>query len=59
MVLGSNSLQGSDPNRVIVAATSRVIHPYYNYQTLQNDIAILIFHLPIELTGEKRKTRYE
>ncbi|KAJ3657128.1 hypothetical protein Zmor_016153 [Zophobas morio] len=52
VVLGSNSLQGSasNPNRVIVAATSRIIHPYYNYQTLQNDIAILIFHLPIELT---------
>ncbi|KAJ3657127.1 hypothetical protein Zmor_016152 [Zophobas morio] len=50
VILGSTTLQGSDPNRLVLSTNYRSIHPYYNPETLENDIALLMFHLPITLT---------
>ncbi|XP_063914379.1 brachyurin-like isoform X2 [Zophobas morio] len=50
VVLGSTTLQGSDPNRLILSTNSRVIHRDFNPETLENDIALLMFHVPIKLT---------
>lgn len=49
--LGSNTLQGDDPNRITLAAEEYIIHQNYNTSTLWTDIALIKFRMPIEFTG--------
>jgi hypothetical protein len=49
--LGSNNLQSSDDNRLIVAATTSVVHPDYNPDTLEHDVGLIKLHMPITFTG--------
>jgi hypothetical protein len=46
--LGSNKLDGTDPNRVTLATATFVIHPGYNPDTLENDVGLIRLRLPIE-----------
>ncbi|KAJ3656525.1 hypothetical protein Zmor_015597 [Zophobas morio] len=49
--LGATNLVGDDPNRIVVATSDYVIHPDFNPETLDNDIALIKLRLPIEFTG--------
>ncbi|RZC37325.1 brachyurin-like, partial [Asbolus verrucosus] len=46
--LGSNNLEGTDPNRVVVATATSVIHPDYNPDTLENDVGLIRLRLPVD-----------
>ncbi|XP_044266717.1 brachyurin-like [Tribolium madens] len=46
--LGSNILEGTDPNRVTLATASFSLHPSYNPENLENDIGLIKLRLPIE-----------
>ncbi|RZC41951.1 Trypsin and/or DUF1986 domain containing protein [Asbolus verrucosus] len=48
--LGSNSLEGNDPNALRLATDTYTLHPEYNPDTLDNDIAVIKFRLPITFT---------
>ncbi|XP_063913642.1 brachyurin-like [Zophobas morio] len=48
--LGSATLNDDDPNRVTVATSTYYLHPEYNPQTLENDIGIIQFRIPITHT---------
>jgi secreted trypsin-like serine protease len=45
--LGSNTLEGTDPNRVTVSTSEYVLHPDYNPDTLENDIALIKLRMAI------------
>ncbi|KAJ3656441.1 hypothetical protein Zmor_015518 [Zophobas morio] len=47
--LGSNTLEGDDPNRVTVATSTYYLHPDFNPDTLENDIAVIELRLPVTL----------
>lgn len=49
--LGSATLEDDDPNRLIVATSTYFIHPDYDPSTLNNDIGIIEFRMPITLTS--------
>jgi hypothetical protein len=49
--LGSNTLEGTDPNRVTVATSEYVLHPDYNPDTLENDIALIKLRMAISYSG--------
>ncbi|XP_969734.1 brachyurin [Tribolium castaneum] len=46
--LGSNKIDGNDPNRVTVATATYVTHPDYNPDTLENDVGLVRLRLPVE-----------
>ncbi|RZB45732.1 brachyurin, partial [Asbolus verrucosus] len=48
VLLGSTTLQGNDPNRVTLSTSNKVIHPDFNLETLEHDVGLIKFHLPIE-----------
>ncbi|EFA04680.1 brachyurin-like [Tribolium castaneum] len=50
VLLGSTTLQGTDPNRVILATSTSVLHPDFNPDTLENDVGLIKFHLPVTYT---------
>ena len=50
--LGSNTLSGTDPNRVTVATTQYFVHPEYNPMTLEHNIALIKLRMPVELTSK-------
>lgn len=49
--LGSATLEDEDPNRLTVATSTYFIHPDYDPSTLNNDIGIIEFRIPITLTS--------
>ncbi|KAJ3656439.1 hypothetical protein Zmor_015517 [Zophobas morio] len=49
--LGSNTLEGDDPNRETVATSTYYLHPDFNPDTLDNDIAVIELRLPVMLNG--------
>ncbi|RVE69981.1 hypothetical protein OJAV_G00083020 [Oryzias javanicus] len=51
VVLGLQSLQGSNPNMVSRSITTLIIHPSYNSRTSDNDIALLQLSSPVTLTS--------
>jgi secreted trypsin-like serine protease len=48
--LGSNNLQGSDPNRITVASSHVVPHPEFDPDTSVNDIGLVKLRMPVEFT---------
>jgi secreted trypsin-like serine protease len=48
--LGSNNLQGTDPNRVTVASSHVVPHPDFDPDTSVNDIGLVKLRMPVELS---------
>ncbi|RZC34242.1 Trypsin domain containing protein, partial [Asbolus verrucosus] len=44
--LGSISLVGDDPNRLVLATSTHVLHPEYNASTLENDIGLIELRMP-------------
>jgi secreted trypsin-like serine protease len=48
--LGSNSLSEADSNRLTLATANYVVHPDFNPDTLENDIGLIQFRLPIQFT---------
>lgn len=53
--LGSNSLSGTDTNRLTVSTSLYYIHPDFDADTLDNDIGLIKFHMPISYTGKQIK----
>ncbi|KYB27515.1 Transmembrane protease serine 9-like Protein [Tribolium castaneum] len=49
--VGSNTLKGEDPNRVVVATSDYVLHPEFNSATLENNIGLIKLRLPVEFTN--------
>ncbi|EFA04604.1 brachyurin [Tribolium castaneum] len=56
--LGSNTLQGDDPNRIKVSTSESVIHPNFDPLTLQNDIGLVKLRLPVEYNDYVRQIRF-
>ncbi|RZC37849.1 serine protease, partial [Asbolus verrucosus] len=56
--LGSNQLQGTDSNRVVLATDNLVIHPLYNRDTLENDIGLIMFRMTVTLTDYIKPTSF-
>ena len=52
MILGSNSLEGEDPNRETLATSTYHLHPDFNPDTLENDIAVIQLRMPVMLSGK-------
>ncbi|XP_024128743.1 transmembrane protease serine 9 isoform X2 [Oryzias melastigma] len=50
VVLGLQSLQGSNPNRVSRTITTVILHPSWNLFSLDNDIALLQLSSPVNFT---------
>ncbi|CAH1369791.1 hypothetical protein MTP99_011199 [Tenebrio molitor] len=48
--LGSNTLQGNDTNRIVLSTNEYVLNPDFNPETLQNDIGLVKFRMPVEYT---------
>ncbi|KAJ3656396.1 hypothetical protein Zmor_015477 [Zophobas morio] len=48
--LGSNYLTANDPNRLVLATSSYILHPDFNPETLENDIGLIRLRIPIEFT---------
>ncbi|KAJ3656420.1 hypothetical protein Zmor_015500 [Zophobas morio] len=48
--VGSVHLEGHDPNRQTVATSEYVIHPDFNPDTMENDIGLIRFRMPITYT---------
>ncbi|KAJ3656444.1 hypothetical protein Zmor_015521 [Zophobas morio] len=51
VILGSNSLEGEDPNRETLATSTYHLHPDFNPDTLENDIAVIQLRMPVMLSG--------
>uniref|UniRef100_A0A3B3I9T3 Peptidase S1 domain-containing protein n=1 Tax=Oryzias latipes TaxID=8090 RepID=A0A3B3I9T3_ORYLA len=51
VVLGLQSLQGSNPNRVSRTITTLIVHPNFNSATQNNDIALLQLSSPVTFTN--------
>uniref|UniRef100_A0A3B3HP20 Peptidase S1 domain-containing protein n=1 Tax=Oryzias latipes TaxID=8090 RepID=A0A3B3HP20_ORYLA len=51
LVLGLQSLQGSNPNRVSRTITTLIVHPNFNSATQNNDIALLQLSSPVTFTN--------
>uniref|UniRef100_A0A3B3HX21 Peptidase S1 domain-containing protein n=1 Tax=Oryzias latipes TaxID=8090 RepID=A0A3B3HX21_ORYLA len=51
VVLGLQSLQGSNPNRVSQTIATLIIHPNYNSKTEDNDIALLQLSSPVNFNN--------
>lgn len=49
--LGTHILNGEDPNRVILSTSTYYCHPDYDPNTLNNDIGLIKFRIPVQLTG--------
>ncbi|KAJ3656400.1 hypothetical protein Zmor_015481 [Zophobas morio] len=49
--LGSHTLTKDDSNRVTVASSEYFIHPDFNPDTLENDIALIELRLPVEFSN--------
>jgi hypothetical protein len=49
--LGSNQLDGSDSGTLKLTTDSFVLHPDYNPDTLENDIGLIEFRMPVTFTG--------
>ncbi|RZC32325.1 Trypsin domain containing protein, partial [Asbolus verrucosus] len=49
--LGSSKLTGEDPNRVIVSTSTYFLHPDFNPDSLDNDIAVIKLRMPVMLNG--------
>jgi hypothetical protein len=49
--LGSNTLEGDDPNRIIVSTSTYYLHPDFNPDTIDNDIAVIVLRMPVMLNG--------
>ncbi|XP_063914409.1 brachyurin-like [Zophobas morio] len=47
--LGSNTLNDNDPNRVTLSTSLYFIHPSFNPETLEADVGLVKFHLPVAL----------
>lgn len=45
--LGSVSLDGDDPNRMILATNDYEIHPEFNPETLENDVGLVKLRMEI------------
>jgi hypothetical protein len=50
--LGSNTLEGADPNRVKVSSSEYVVHSDYNSLTLENDIGLIKLRIPVEYSSK-------
>ncbi|XP_063913931.1 brachyurin-like [Zophobas morio] len=48
--LGSNYLTADDPNRLVLATSSYLLHTDFNPETLENDVGLIRFRIPIEFT---------
>jgi secreted trypsin-like serine protease len=48
--LGSNQLDGSDSGTLKLTTDSFVLHPDYNPDTLENDIGLIEFRMPVTFT---------
>uniref|UniRef100_A0A8C7WWE2 Peptidase S1 domain-containing protein n=1 Tax=Oryzias sinensis TaxID=183150 RepID=A0A8C7WWE2_9TELE len=51
VVLGLQTLQGSNPNSVSQTVTTLIVHPDYNSVTSDNDIALLQLSSPVTFTN--------
>jgi secreted trypsin-like serine protease len=56
--LGSNTLEGADPNRVKVSSSEYVVHPDYNSLTLENDIGLIKLRIPVEYSNYLSAVRF-
>jgi hypothetical protein len=54
--LGSNTLEGDDPNRIVVSTSTYYLHPDFNPDTIDNDIAVIELRMPIMLNGNLTKS---
>ncbi|KAJ3656418.1 hypothetical protein Zmor_015498 [Zophobas morio] len=48
--LGSNVLEGNDPNRLILASSDYVLHPEFDPNTLVNDVGLIKLRMAISYT---------
>lgn len=53
--LGSNSLTSTDVNRLTVVTSTYIVHPSFNPSTLEHDVGLIKFRLPIEYTEYVQK----
>ncbi|XP_063913522.1 brachyurin-like [Zophobas morio] len=49
--LGSNTLEGEDSNREVLATSTYYLHPDFNPETLENDIAVIELRMAVMLNG--------
>ncbi|KAJ3634315.1 hypothetical protein MTP99_011200 [Tenebrio molitor] len=56
--LGSNTLQGNDPNRIVLSSSEYDLHPDFNSETLQNDIGLVKLRMAVEYTDYLRQIRF-
>jgi secreted trypsin-like serine protease len=54
--LGSNTLEGDDPNRIVVSTSTYYLHPDFNPETIDNDIAVIELRMPVMLNGNSTKS---
>jgi secreted trypsin-like serine protease len=52
VILGSNSIIGTDPNRKTLSTITYVNHPDFNPDTLENDVGLVKFLRPIGYNGK-------
>ncbi|XP_063913983.1 brachyurin-like [Zophobas morio] len=52
------SISRSDPNRLTLSTSKYFLHPNYNPATLENDIALIQFRMPIEYTDSIKPIPY-
>jgi hypothetical protein len=50
--IGSAKLKATDPNRELLSTSTYVLHPEFNPDTLENDIGLIKFHMPVTFTGK-------
>ncbi|RZC39273.1 Trypsin domain containing protein, partial [Asbolus verrucosus] len=50
--LGSNHLVSDDPDRMIVATSTYILHPDFNPDTIENDIGLIKFRRPVDYNSE-------
>lgn len=52
--LGSHNVRNAaqDPNRLVVRATTNVVHPQWNPNNLRGDIALIKLPQPVDITGD-------
>jgi secreted trypsin-like serine protease len=48
--IGSAKLKDADPNRELLSTSTYVLHPEFNPDTLENDIGLIKFHMPVTFT---------
>ncbi|KAJ3645366.1 hypothetical protein Zmor_023032 [Zophobas morio] len=53
--LGAYDLKVTDPNEVVLSTSLYTIHPDYNPLTLENDVGLIQFHMPITFTDYIQK----